>query len=126
MLQATFTNQLQYRCMSLSFVHLITQNPMVAERYKSTIKERFSTIELNLKSLIKERQVRSLRKENISLLGSQLGMILRFWILESVISFKDATSNEQMTHYLRLINHTLSPYLTERGKESAAQFFNKS
>lgn len=126
MLTTTFGNQLQYRCMSLSLVHLITQNPMVSERYKSSSKERFSTIESNLKSLIKGRYIKELKDEKIALLGSQLGMILRFWILESVISFKDATSREQMIHYLKLIHYALDPYLTARGKESASQFFTEN
>ncbi len=125
MLKATFYNQLKYRCLGLSFVHLITQNPMVAERYKSTAKKRFSTIELNLKNLSKNGHLNNLSDEDMLMLGSHIGIISRFWISECVISFKETTAPKQIQHYLRLVAHTLQPYSTVKGKAAVRDFFEE-
>jgi AcrR family transcriptional regulator len=46
-----FANHVQYRCLLLSFVHLMEQNRVLSEGYKETEKKRYSAIVANLSAL---------------------------------------------------------------------------
>src|SRR5688572_17726332 len=51
-LHIVFNNHVTYRCLLLSFVHLMEQNKLIASRYKKTQRDRNATLKSNLTTLV--------------------------------------------------------------------------
>jgi hypothetical protein len=119
MLRAVFRNHLRYRCLMLSFVHVMQQNPLIAKRYSKTQTERNNTWALNIEALRKGKYIVASPKE-VEFLVSTIALIARFWISEAAISFKKESEDEQMRHYLKMIARIFLPYATPNGKMALA------
>src|SRR5687768_2123321 len=52
MLRTVFYNHLKFRCLLLSFVHLMEQNKKISTRYNQTQKDRNATLRANIRFLI--------------------------------------------------------------------------
>jgi len=122
MLDLVFNNHITYRCLLLSFVHLMEQNKAIASRYKKTQGDRNSTLKSNLTTLVKKGDLIIEDESATEFLVSSIGLISRFWISEAAISFRHWTSDQQIKHYLMLIVKLLSPYATTQGKKDLEQF----
>lgn len=122
MMDQVFRNQIQYRCLLLSFVHLMTQNPRIAERYKETSTNRNSALTGNLQSLIHNGDLSIESEVEIAYLVSALALIIRFWISEATISLSQLSLDQQIKHYLHIIARLLLPYCSEQGKVSLEAF----
>ncbi len=122
MLHIVFNNHVTYRCLLLSFVHLMEQNKAIASRYKKTQGDRNSTLKSNLTTLVRKGDLKIEDEGATEFLVSSIGLISRFWISEAAISFRHWTSDQQITHYLMLIVKLLSPYATTQGKMELDQF----
>ena len=122
MLREVFNNQVQYRCLLLSFVHLMEQNTVMAKRYQQTQENRNSALRLNLETLVKSGYIKPLSKIEIEFLGSTLALIIRFWISEAAVSYKNLSINQQIAHYLMLIINLLLPYSTDKSKSDFERF----
>jgi AcrR family transcriptional regulator len=117
-----FANHVQYRCLLLSFVHLIEQNKSLSEQYKKTEHQRRTTIASNLLSL---QTLGYLEQEiDTEFLVSALTLIGRFWISEASVSFRHLSPPEQIRHYLALLAKLLIPYATPRGQQDIEQFLS--
>jgi AcrR family transcriptional regulator len=116
MLEKTFENQTRYRCILLSFVHLLDQNPIMAKRYQETEATRNSTLRANLCSLQENGQILLSSENDLAFLVSSLALIARFWISEAVVSYRQLSPQEQIRHYLGLVARILLPYTTGQGK----------
>lgn len=115
-----FANHVQYRCLLLSFVHLIEQNKVLSEQYKKTENQRRTTIVSNLLSLQTSGYLEP--GTDSKFLVSALTLIGRFWISEASISFRHLSSQEHISHYSALIAKLLIPYVTPKGQNDIQQF----
>jgi AcrR family transcriptional regulator len=114
-LRQVFRNHLKYRCLMLSFVHLIQRNALIAKRYSKAQAYRNQVWETNIKGLINSKYLVADTTE-VAFLVSTIALIARFWISESVISFKTESDEAQMRHYLKMIARIFLPYSTAKGK----------
>ncbi|WP_170139492.1 TetR/AcrR family transcriptional regulator [Larkinella arboricola] len=118
--QKIFENHVQYRCLLLSFVHLMHQNKVLSEAYKETEKKRYLSIVTNLSSL-QERGYLILEADR-NFLVSVFSLTVRFWISEASLSFAHRSAAEQIRQYVTLLAKLLMPYATEKGQAEIRQF----
>ena len=83
MLNSVFANHVKYRCLLLSFVHLMEQNKAISARYQKTGKDRNSVMKSNIKALTKSGYLKIKDEKDIDFLTSTLSLIIRFWISEA-------------------------------------------
>ncbi len=117
MFQLVFRNHLKYRCLLLSFVHLMEQNKMMSVRYKKTQSDRNATLRSNLKTLVMSQYLKVSDEGEIEFLVSAIALIVRFWISEATVSLSHLKPEEQISHYVSMIGRLLSPYLTINGRK---------
>lgn len=116
MLQQVFLNHIKYRCLMLSFVHLVQQNSAIAKRYSKTQLERNDTWSKNIHALISSKYLVA-DKTEIDFLVSTIALIARFWISEAAVAFRSTSEEEQMEHYFKMIARVFLPYATPKGKK---------
>ncbi|MGZ8536102.1 MAG: TetR/AcrR family transcriptional regulator [Flavitalea sp.] len=121
-LRQMFYNQIAYRCLLLSFVHVMQQNKLVATAYKKTQKLRRTTISSNLEALITSGYLSFETEEEKEYLVSMVSLISRFWISEAAISFRDLSAEAQMKHYLKMVANTIKPFASLKGKKEIMKF----
>ncbi len=122
MTQGVFENHVNFRCLLLSFVHVIERNPIIAASYKKTQNIRNATIEANINALATNGFLNLKEAEDCDFLVSSIALISRFWISEAVVSFRNHSTEEQMKHYLHLIARLLIPYSSAKGKKEIQKF----
>jgi AcrR family transcriptional regulator len=120
-----FQNQYMYRGLLLSFVHIMKQNPMVAERYKNIGKQRGDGLRLNIRILQKKGFLKLKSAADLEYLSSLIGLIARFWISEAAISNNNMSVDKQIRHYVELITKIFIPFTTKSGKNQIDQFFKR-
>jgi len=125
MLHQVFKNHLQFRCLLLSFVHVMEQNKVVAASYKRTQKTRNDTLKVNIDTLEKSGYLKVEEVEENEFLVSTLALVSRFWISEAAVSLRHLTEADQIKHYLRLIARLLLPYTTTKGKKEIRLFLQE-
>ncbi|MBL7812779.1 MAG: TetR/AcrR family transcriptional regulator [Bacteroidetes bacterium] len=113
--QMVFRNHIQYRCLLLSFVHLMEQNPRMAERYKKTQNDRNSALRANIQTLISRGYVQPIGSQEAAFLVSAIALVARFWLSEARVSLQHLDSSAQIRHYVAMIGRLLAPYLTPTG-----------
>ena len=121
-----FQNHVQFRCLMLSFVHIIQQNPLLANAYSKTQKLRRDTIRNNIGALVNNGYLRIGDDGELDFLVSTLALISRFWISEATISFRQTNSEEQIRYYLDLLTRLFTPYCTARGKNDIRRFVDNA
>ena len=124
MLRQVFQNHLKYRCLMLSFVHLLERNPIIAKRYGKIQSKRNETWSNNVLALKKGKYITAESQEEIDFLVSTIALIARFWISEAAISYKSHSEQEQIAHYLNMIVRIFLPYATARGKKELEEMMN--
>jgi AcrR family transcriptional regulator len=117
MFQQIFHHHYQFRCLLLSFVHIMKQNKRMRETYQVTQEDRFVMVRSRINSLIKEKYMVELNKNELSFLVSNISLIVRFWLSEAAISYHHLTPEEQINHYVTMICRLLLPYSTPKGKK---------
>lgn len=122
MLNQAFLNQAEYRCLLLSFVHLMEQNKRIAETYKKTQAVRNATLKSNIEVLARAGYLALKDKSESEFLVSLLALINRFWISEAAVSFRHLRAGEQVNHYLSIIAKLLLPYSTAKAKKEIQRF----
>jgi AcrR family transcriptional regulator len=122
MLHQVFRNHLKFKCLLLSFVHIMEQNRLVAAAYKKTQVDRNATITTNIGILTSSGYVQLKDKEDQAFLVSTLALISRFWISEAAVSFSHLSGEEQTRHYLGLVTKLLLPYSTAMGEREIRLF----
>ncbi|QEC67890.1 TetR/AcrR family transcriptional regulator [Panacibacter ginsenosidivorans] len=125
MLRNVFRNQLRYRCMLLSIVHLMEQNKEMSVRHKKTQKDRNATLRANINSLTESGYLKVYDENETEYLVSTIALIARFWISEATISFRQLSAEDQLNYYLSLVGKLLSSYATTKGKKQIQLFLRK-
>jgi AcrR family transcriptional regulator len=122
MLRQVFGNHLRYRCLLLSFVHIMEQNKVVAKRYQQVQSQRKDVIRANLETLVQRGYLSLPGEDDLEYLVSSISLIARFWISEAVVSFRHLAPHEQMRHYLLMIVKLLSPFAAPTAKPELEVF----
>ena len=117
MLRQVFHNHQKYRCLMLSFVHLLERNPIIAKRYGKIQTKRNETWANNVLALQKGKYIATDSQAEVDFLVSTIALIARFWISEATISYKGQSEQFQITHYLKMIARIFMPYATSKGKK---------
>ena len=123
-LRKMYLNQIRFKCLLLSFVHLMKQNKKIAAAYKKTQKARRSTIKTNLETLSSSGYFKELNEIEMDLLVSTLSLISRFWISEAAISFRKESEEQLVKYYLKIVAQLLHPYATNKGVKEIKPFIN--
>jgi AcrR family transcriptional regulator len=122
MLQRVFQNHMQFRCLLLSFVHVMGQNKLVAAAYKKTQSVRSATMKSNIEVLAASGYLKVKDEGEMDFLVSTLALISRFWISEAAISFRQWSGEAQIRHYLSLVAKLLLPYATPKAQRDIQDF----
>ncbi len=120
--RGTFETQQRFRCLLLSFVHIMKQNSRIAEAYKHTQKNRLTTIRTNIRTLSDSGYLKLSDESQVDFLVSAISLISRFWLSEASISFNSLTDKEQIRSYLTLVANLFMPYTTAKGKKDIRSF----
>ena len=115
MLRQVFLNHIQYRCLMLSFVHIMERNALVAKRYSKIQSTRNQMWADNIQALQEGKYI-LVQKDEVDFLVSTIALIARFWISEAAISFKNQTPEQQQEHYIKMIARIFFPFATAKGK----------
>ena len=110
MLREVFHNQLRYRCLMLSLVHVMTQNKVVSARHKETQRARNDLLAASIAALAEAGHLRIVDAAEEAQLAETIALIARFWISEATISYRRRDAGVQVDHYLSLIGRILLPY----------------
>lgn len=115
MLQQVLRNHIKYRCLMLSFVHIMQRNPIIAKRYGKVQSARNETWSKNIRALREGKYISADTKE-VDFLVSTIALIARFWISEATISYKNLSEDQQLLHYTKMIARIFLPFATAKGK----------
>jgi AcrR family transcriptional regulator len=124
MVLQVFRNHVKYRCLMLSFVHIMERNPLVSKRYSKIQTERNATWSKNIEGLKAGKYITADAKE-IEFLVSTIALIARFWISEAAISFRNQSEEDQIKHYLKIIVRIFLPYATTKGKTALEKILSQ-
>lgn len=117
MLEEVFHNHVKYRCLMLSFVHLMERNPLIAKRYSKTQSRRNEVWRVNVEALRDGGYLKMDTQEEVDFLVASIAFVARFWISEAAISFKGVGEDEQIRHYIAMIARIFLPYTTRKGRK---------
>lgn len=121
-LHSMYHNQLAYRCLLLSVVHVMRQNKMVAAAYKKTYGNRTTAINANLELLHQSGYLVFENEEDKNYLVSMVSLIGRFWISEAAVSFKNMPEAQQVNFYLTQLAKTIHPFASAKGRKEIKKF----
>jgi AcrR family transcriptional regulator len=116
-LDQVFRNHLKFRCLMLSFVHVMQRNPLISKRYSKIQSKRNETWAKNIEALRAAKYLKATDAE-IDFLVSTIALIARFWISEAAIAFRNVSEEDQMRHYIKMIARIFEPYATAKGKKN--------
>lgn len=122
MFNQVFLNQAKYRCLFVSFVHLMERNKVMSAKYKETQAHRNSTLKSNIETLASSGYLKVKDDSETGFLVSAIALISRFWISEAAVSFRHLSTHEQINHYLSIIAKLLLPYSTAKAKKEIQLF----
>ncbi|MEZ5013922.1 MAG: TetR/AcrR family transcriptional regulator [Chitinophagales bacterium] len=114
-LQQQYQNQLYYKCLLLSFVHIMRWNQRAAEMYRGLQDRRYNSIDKVLSLLHKNGYLNTEGMRQKDLLVNIFALHNRFWLSEAQISFSDLDDEAVMRKYLRNFALFLYPYATDKG-----------
>lgn len=120
---SAFQNHHQFKCIFMSFVHLMKHYPAMGEGYTAIQQKRRSALTKDLLDLSKlgllKRDLTKSEAERLTLIISHLA---RFWIQEAEVLLKAYTTERVIRHYAGLIAVTIEPYATAKGRAQLAPF----
>ena len=117
-----FKNHQKFRCLLLSFVHVMKQNKLIAAAYTKRQKIRRDTIKANISVMAASGYLKLESEAENDFLVSAIALISRFWISEAAISGTKMNEEQQIRYYLNLLSGLIMPYTTARGKKDLQQF----
>ncbi|HEX6332859.1 MAG TPA: TetR/AcrR family transcriptional regulator [Flavisolibacter sp.] len=122
MLHRVYRNHVRFRCLLLSFVHLMHQNARISAAYRKTQELRSNTIHTNLTALEEAGYLKPQDASDKEYLVSTISLISRFWISEAAVLSRKQHPFDQIRHYLFLVTKLLTPHATAKGKDEIRNF----
>jgi AcrR family transcriptional regulator len=128
MVKKIFENHYQFRGLFLSMPNLIRNNKVFYENYvvSGIEKKRRETGIVFFKSLIANKQFRTMSEQELNELASFFALTSRGWIAQALVSFPDKDSDWQMKHFLHVFAHYLENYCTASGKKELSEFLKEN
>jgi AcrR family transcriptional regulator len=120
--EALLKNQVVYRSLMLSMVHIIEQNPLIAANYQKIAKTRLNDLSDMVSSLTKKKFLILKDEEEHWFLVSACSLMMRFWLSEAALSGKRNQLDQSINHYLKLFAHLFKPYATKKGLRDIEEF----
>lgn len=117
MFERAFHNHVKFRCLPLSFVHLMDHNRKMRARYRKTQRDRNATLRADLNMLTSAGYLKIDDAGAYEFLVSAIALIARFWISEAAVSCRHMTPDAQIRHFASMIARMLLPYATPLGKK---------
>ncbi|MCD6011246.1 MAG: TetR/AcrR family transcriptional regulator [Flavipsychrobacter sp.] len=124
MLRKHCENQVQYKCLFISFVNLMKEYPSLSVKYKDIEKKRKGMTANCVQRLIENKYLKKDLSENVGLMESLFLLIMRFWVSEAEISLSALSDDKKIDHYLDMIAHILQPYATNKGLKEIELYLN--
>jgi AcrR family transcriptional regulator len=115
-----FSHHVQYRCLLLSFVHLMEHNKVFSAGYKETERKRYSSLVATV-SILQASAYLS-HKADTDFLVSVCTLTARFWLSEARLSFGHLSAPEQINHYVTLLAKLFLPHATPKGSVDVQRF----
>ena len=123
MFKQIFNNQYQYRCLLLSFVHLVSRHPLFGNNYAATEAKRREALRSHVTSMMKNGCLSpALIGHQMEYVVSHITLISRFWLSEARLSYMNWSIEQTKAHYLNLLSDVLQPYATDEGKKQIDDF----
>lgn len=119
-----FYNHLQYKCLFLSFVHLVRQYPEMATNYKLSAKARNDMFHTHVKRLIDEGYLK-IDVEEVADNVAYINLIGRFWLSEAAINQHEGSDEEIINYYLKLIAGLFKGKTTAKGTKELKAYINE-
>ena len=120
-----FVNQIKYKCLYLSFVHIIRQNKKLVRKHKKTAQSRITEWVFRITKLQKNGYLRFESKKEIEFLASTIALIGRFWLSEAKTHFTHLSQDKLIRNYLEMMARILLPYTTAKGKKEIRNFIEE-
>lgn len=117
-LNAYFNNQYTYRCIILSFHHIIRQDERLWQKFKAVAQERKAAFPKMVEKLIENETIIQLNDEAIQMLNENITIITRYWLLQERVKSESFELASASKHYLKLIRGILYPYFTAKAKQT--------
>jgi AcrR family transcriptional regulator len=117
-----FLNHYKYRCLFVSFVHIMRHFPKLSEGYLKTQEVRRAALANDLKGLAKLGYLKELDKREINYLVAMISQVARFWAQEGEVQLKDRPIEKVMEHYAGLIAALLLPHATAKGRKQLESY----
>jgi AcrR family transcriptional regulator len=119
-----FGQQIKYRCLLLSMVHLMERNDKILNAYQHVQKNRKNLLQENIKTINANKYLKA-SPEDEWFLVSINSLMARFWISESALSGKRLGLEKQAPHYLKLLANLFRPYATRKGLLDIERFLEE-
>jgi len=123
-LHQVYQNQVDFRCLLLSVVHLMEQNKHLAATYRQTQNSRNETLRHHLQVLEARGYLRLKDESELAYLVSSLSLLNRFWLSEAALMHGGEKVGEQIGHYLRLLTKLLHPFSSPRARREMEAFLS--
>jgi hypothetical protein len=125
MLKKVFENHIAYRCIMISYVHLMQRNKFIAERYKKNTKSRNEVLYSNIQMLINNNMLEKLDNPGKDALVSNLAIIIRFWISDYIVSLPKSHEQINSVEYISNLARFFIPYATNKGRKEIDSLLNE-
>jgi AcrR family transcriptional regulator len=124
-LREVYKNHVRFRGILLSIVHLVKQNPKIAEAFRQSQNVRRAGIGSNLQVLARDGYLEIANEADLRLLVSGISIISRYWISEATINNSQLSEVEEIGQALRLVAKMLMPHATAKGRSDIDEFLEK-
>ena len=122
-LREVYKNHVRFKGILLSIVHLVKQNPQMAEAFQQSQNVRRAGIGSNLQVLARDGYLEIPDEADLKLLVSGISIISRYWISEATINNSQLSEEDEIRQALMLVSKMLTPYATAVGKREIEKFF---
>jgi AcrR family transcriptional regulator len=112
--EEALVTQLEYRCLTESIVHVVKTWPRLHERYHSVETARRRGLANAVRALVHAGELAGPTEDaDVAVLVATWSLIGRFWLAESGISYRDASPEQAVGHYVALVAASLQPWVRD-------------
>lgn len=117
MMYQVFQNHYAFRGLLRSFVHVMTQNNLVAASYQKTLKVRRATIASNIRALATNGYLKPGTTEDLDGLVTTISLVSRYWISEAAVFAAHLGRSRQISKYLLVVTTLLWTHASAKARK---------
>lgn len=122
--RATFVNQYEYRGIVRAAVTLVETDPASAARILTTERERRQGLTRAFRAMVGPELRPDTDDASIARLVAVCSLIARFWLGETLLSFRDVPAARVIDHYLAMLAQALWSPATDAGRAALRPFLD--